>query len=306
MIGLDVIPVDAARGVHLHPSDHFGLQLFINLRVRRVSERSALVLLPFDVELCCPFFELTDTDDDEDSILLPLRLLLTQCRPLDVEAENVALATDSQTDLLPLNSISSKNVKQLRAQIEQLFSHCLPWESRNFTPKMIVRQAHADKKLEPFYFTARYVSILKQLNGKPPHTVCQLPIGPVLEPLRFTDHFGVSADLRNFFQQMDLYESEQSYARKHDKLQRLSAVLADVFSANAMHCYTYAFLPYGSFRLVSLARAKQTSSQLISFASRVCTVTISILYSYSPKTKPRRIPLTSIELFVDFVMTRPS
>jgi hypothetical protein len=50
---------------------------------------------------------------------------------------------------------------------------------------------------------------------------------------------------------MNLYENEQSYKQKQDKLQKLSTCFEQMFNKDTLHCFTHAFLPYGSYRIVS-------------------------------------------------------
>jgi len=49
---------------------------------------------------------------------------------------------------------------------------------------------------------------------------------------------------------MNLYESEQSYKQKQDKFEKLSSCFQQMFNTDTLHCFTHAFLPYGSFRIV--------------------------------------------------------
>ncbi|CAF3213741.1 unnamed protein product, partial [Rotaria sp. Silwood2] len=104
MIGIETIPIDPLNidnNQRINQSDHYALQLIINFRTRSISHRSALVILPtintwplinsyreqYDpsfnrwpphFNLLWPFFDLTDCQDDQEDILLPLRLLLCQ------------------------------------------------------------------------------------------------------------------------------------------------------------------------------------------------------------------------------------
>jgi hypothetical protein len=49
---------------------------------------------------------------------------------------------------------------------------------------------------------------------------------------------------------MNLYENEQSYKQKQEKFIKLGSCFAEMFNNETLHCFTHAFLPYGSFRIV--------------------------------------------------------
>ncbi|CAF3073401.1 unnamed protein product, partial [Rotaria socialis] len=104
IIGTQPIPIDPLNNDNsqrIHQSDHYALQLVMNFRTRSISHRSAVAILPtlnmwplidphrqqydpsFDrwpphINLLWPFFDLTDCEEDQENILLPLRLLLCQ------------------------------------------------------------------------------------------------------------------------------------------------------------------------------------------------------------------------------------
>jgi hypothetical protein len=114
MLGLETILIDSINNKRMNQSDHYALQLIIHFRIRSISHHSALVLLPTKniqsdryIHLFCPFFDLTDTEDEEENILFPLRLLLTQYEPFNIEIDS-----------------SIKHIQQLSEQIQQLFSQC--------------------------------------------------------------------------------------------------------------------------------------------------------------------------------------
>ncbi len=104
-------------------------------------------------------------------------------------------------------------------------------------------------------FSVRYIYILQQSSNTKEtsfHIAYQIPLGAVLEPIGLNRFDYISCELQEFFNKMNLYENEKSYEQKRDKFHRLSICLEEIFNTNTLHCFTYAFLPYGSFRLVSL------------------------------------------------------
>ncbi|CAF4656554.1 unnamed protein product, partial [Rotaria sp. Silwood2] len=148
MIGLETIPIDPINNKYINQSDHYALQLIINFRIRSISQRSALVLLPpmniwpliesfrekYDplfnqlpphINLLWPFFDLIDTEDDEENILLPLRLLLAQCKSFNIEINEIDSFKENHITFLKLNQQSTKHVKQLYENIKQLFPQWL-------------------------------------------------------------------------------------------------------------------------------------------------------------------------------------
>jgi hypothetical protein len=101
----------------------------------------------------------------------------------------------------------------------------------------------------------RYVYILQQLvddDTTPFRIAYQIPLGSVLEPIGLNKLDCISDELGEFFQRMNLYPNEKLFEQKREKFQRLLTCFEGIFNRNTSHCFTYTFLPYGSFRLVSL------------------------------------------------------
>jgi len=106
---------------------------------------------------------------------------------------------------------------------------------------------------QPFEFPIEYLYILQRPHDNdttPFHITYQLPLGSILQQLSSKQVNCVDSKLQEFFQTMNLYESEQSYNQKQDKFQKLSSCFDEMFNRDTLHCFTHAFLPYGSFRIV--------------------------------------------------------
>jgi len=104
-----------------------------------------------------------------------------------------------------------------------------------------------------FQFAVNYVYILQRPHDNdtvPFHITYQLPLGPVLPSLGSIRLNFVHPKLYELFHSMNLYESEQSYQRKQDTFDKLSLCIEQMFNKETLHCFTHAFLPYGSFRIV--------------------------------------------------------
>ena len=150
MIGLETIPIDSINNKYMNQSDHYGLQLIIHFRIRTISQRSALILLPtinewlliqsfrekYDslfsqwppyIKLLWPFFDLINTEDnDEEDILLPLRLLLARNESFDIRINEIDSSIENPIrSFMQLNQQSAEDVKQLYEHIQELFSRCL-------------------------------------------------------------------------------------------------------------------------------------------------------------------------------------
>ncbi|UJR31913.1 hypothetical protein I4U23_019387 [Adineta vaga] len=285
MVGLETISIDSQNHKRIHQSDHFGLQLIINFRTRSMNQRSMLAILPpekmdsvietfreqhdlsldqwpLHLKLFSPFFDLINNEDDEDNILLPLRLLFAQYKSFEIVIDEIDSSTEDRTIFLKLNSSSTQSTKELYEQIQQLFSQCLSNNTIIYNPHIRIAQFDTNKRLNQvkstlslnnsIRFPVQYISIIEQSiqnHTSSFHVTHQLPLGPILEPINFKQLFGIDSELKRFFHQMKLYESEQSYELKHEKLHRLSICFEEMFNSNTLHCYTCLILPYGSFRL---------------------------------------------------------
>ncbi|CAF4073889.1 unnamed protein product, partial [Rotaria sp. Silwood2] len=288
MIGMEKIPIDPLNNNNnkrINQSDHYGLQLVINFRTRSINHRSALVILPtinqwslidsyrkqydpsFDrwpphINLLWPFFDLTDCQDDQENILLPLRLLLSQYQSFSVEINEIDSFIENNISYMKLNQQSTNYVKQLHEQLKQLFPQCLKNDQNSYNPHMTIAQFDNQEKLneakssltlrESFKFPVQYVYILQRPydnDTTPFHISYQLPLGPVLQPINSKHLNCVDYKLQELFQTMNLYETDESYQRKQEKFKKLSSCFEQMFNKDTLHCFTHSFLSYGSFRI---------------------------------------------------------
>jgi hypothetical protein len=172
MIGTDTIPIDRLNNdddKRINLSDHYALQLIIQFRTRSISHRSALVVLPtssqwplieryreqYDpsfnrwpphINLLWPFFDLNDNQDDEESILLPLRLLLSQYRSFDAEINGIDTFVENNICFMKLNEASTERVKQLYEQLKQLFPQCCTNNRNSYNSHMTIAQFDSEEK----------------------------------------------------------------------------------------------------------------------------------------------------------------
>ncbi|CAF1501248.1 unnamed protein product, partial [Rotaria sordida] len=289
MTGIETIPIDSFNNDNnnqrINQSDHYALQLIINFRTRSISHRSALVILPtinqwsiinsyrqeYDpsfnrwpphINLLWPFFDLTDSQDDQENILLPLRLLLSQYQSFSIEINQIDSFIENNVSFMKLNQQSTIYVKQLYEQLIQLFPQCLKNNRYSYNPSMIIAQFDNQEKLdqaksslvlnESFEFPVEYVYILQRPHDNdtvPFHIAYQLPLGSVLQPINSKQLNCVDRKLQEFFQLMNLYETSQSYKRKQEKFEKLSSCFEQMFNKDTLHCFNHSFLPYGSFRI---------------------------------------------------------
>ncbi|CAF3914880.1 unnamed protein product, partial [Adineta steineri] len=157
---------------------------------------------------------------------------------------------------------STNHLKQLRGQLAQLFSNCLKNDRNTYNPHMTVAQFDSQEEFnqakpslilnESFEFPVQYLYILQRPHDNdtiPFHIVHQIPLGPMLHSISYKQFNSVHVKLQEFFQTMNLYESNESYQRKQDKFEKLSRCFQQVFNKDTLHCFTHSFLPYGSFRI---------------------------------------------------------
>ncbi|CAM4806452.1 unnamed protein product [Rotaria magnacalcarata] len=288
MIGTQPIPIDTLNNENsqrIHQSDHYALQLVMNFRTRSISHRSALVILPtlntwplidpcrqqydpsFDrwpphINLLWPFFDLADCEEDQENILLPLRLLLCQYESFSAEIDEIDSFVENKTIYMKLNQHSENQVKQLQAQLVKLFPQCSKNNRHTYNPHMTIGQFENEENFkdaksslilnESFQFPVHHVYILQRPHdndAEPFHIAYQLPLGSVLPPIDSKQLHSVDARLQEFFQIMNLYEAEQSYQRKQEKFNKLASCFELMFNNDTLHCFTHSFLPYGSFRI---------------------------------------------------------
>jgi len=172
MTGIDTIPIDRLNNdddKRINLSDHYALQLIIQFRTRSISHRSALVLLPttdqwplidsyrqqYDpsfyrwpphFNLSWPFFDLNNCQDDEENILLPLRLLLCQNESFNIEINDIDTFLENNICFMKLNQQSTEYVKQLYEQIKQLFPQCCINNRNSYNPHMTIAQFDNEEK----------------------------------------------------------------------------------------------------------------------------------------------------------------
>lgn len=172
MIAMDTIPVDPLNSddnQRINLSDHYALQLMINFRARSINHRSALVILPavntwplidkFDgyyesslgiwpshINLLWPFCDLNDCQDDQEEILLKLRLLLCQYSPFTIKINEIDSFVENNIYFMKCDNESTNDVKQLHEQLAQSFPHCLKNSKGPYYPHMTVAQFDSQDK----------------------------------------------------------------------------------------------------------------------------------------------------------------
>ncbi|UJR14808.1 hypothetical protein I4U23_001795 [Adineta vaga] len=287
MIGIDTIPVDSTNGddssnKRINISDHYGLQLIIDFQTRSISHRSALVILPstdhwsmidnyrqqYDpsynrwpphVNVLWPFFDLNGCEDDEENILLPLRLLLSKFGSFDAEVNEIDTFVENNVCFMKMNNKSRSKVQELYEAVKQLFPQCCTNKRNAYNPHMTIAQFDSTEKriqamptltLESsFTFPVQYLYILQRPlddDTTPFRIAYQLPLGSILQPSYCQQE---QQKLQNFFHQMNLYESEQSYKQKQEKFNKLATCIDEIFNKDTLHSFIHQYLPYGSFRI---------------------------------------------------------
>jgi len=238
MIGLETILIDSINNKYINQSDHYGLKLILNFRIRSISNRSSLAILPtmnisslIKINLFSSFFDLINTEDDEENIILPLRLLLTQYQSFNIEINSLI---DNNHQLIKI----SEHIKQLFSQFQ------LEYEN-NYKSSITILQL--DNNIQ---FSVRYFYIIQQLFNEN-LIVYQLPLGSVLEPIGLNQNDCISDELREFFNKINLYPNEKLFEQKREKFNRLLNCFQGIFNKDTLHYFTYTYLPYGSYRLVS-------------------------------------------------------
>ncbi|CAF4050962.1 unnamed protein product, partial [Rotaria magnacalcarata] len=243
IVGLETIVIDSIDNKHINQSDHYALQLIINFRVRSISHCSALSFMPpmniwpsiqsfrekYDplfhqwpphINLLWPFFDFNDAEDDEENILLPLRLLLAQYKSFDIKINEIDSLENAHITYMKLNENSTEYVKQLYENIKQIFPQNLFDKENNYHPCMTIGLFDSTKKQNQ----------MKSL-------------------LSLDSYSNISFELQEFFNKTGLYEARKSYEQKQEKLNRLSNCFREIFNKNTLNYFTHEFFPYGSFRL---------------------------------------------------------
>ncbi|CAF3602493.1 unnamed protein product [Rotaria sp. Silwood1] len=291
MIATDIIPIDPFNNddnQRINLSDHYALQLIINFRTRSRSHRSALVILPtidkwslidsycehYDppnnlwnlwpshINLLWPFYDINDCQDDQEDILLKLRLLLCQYSSFSIKINEIDSFVENNVIFMKCDEQSTNHLRQLHEQLAQLFSHCIKNSRNTYNPHMTLVQFDSQEKFnqvkpslilnESFEFPVQYLYILQRPHDNdttPFHIVHQIPLGSILQPIHYKQSNSVHIKLQEFFQTMNLYETNESYKRKQEKFQKLSSCFQQIFNKDTLHYFIHSFLPYGSFRI---------------------------------------------------------
>lgn len=161
MIGLETISINDEQ--HIHLSDHYALQLMIEFHPRTISHRSALVILPtkdrwdliepfrqqFDpsfnrwpphFNLLWPFYDLTDSLNDEETILLPLRMLLCNYQAFQLEITEIDRFIENNICFMKMDNRSREYLTQIYEQLKRLFPQCCASSRNKFNPHMTIAQ----------------------------------------------------------------------------------------------------------------------------------------------------------------------
>ena len=173
MIGIESIPIDPLNNdddKRINSSDHYAVQLIMNFRARTISHRSALVILPtmnrwkliesyreeYDpsfhrwpphINLLWPFFDLTNCEDDEENVLLPLRLLLSGYKRFDIGINEIDSFIENHISFMKLSSESTDHVKELYERLIGLFPQCSRKNRNSYNPHMTIGQFDNEEKL---------------------------------------------------------------------------------------------------------------------------------------------------------------
>jgi poly(A) polymerase len=102
---------------------------------------------PPHINLLWPFFDLTDNEDEERNILLPLRLALAQHQPFNVQIEKIDTFKENHVTFMQLNSSSKTTVHRLYERLKELFPQCCTHNRNSYNPHMTIAQANHAKKL---------------------------------------------------------------------------------------------------------------------------------------------------------------
>lgn len=174
MIGIDPISVGAlARDEpkEINASDHYALQLRIDFRTRSISHRSALVILPtsdkqsiinkyngycenskglwpWHINLLWPFYDLNDCQNDQEDVLLKLRLLLSNDSSFSININEIDSFAENYVIYLKCDERSTSRLRSLYEQITLLFSDCLKNKKASYNPHMTIAQYESQEKFD--------------------------------------------------------------------------------------------------------------------------------------------------------------
>lgn len=173
MIATDTISIDLPNNddnsQRVNLSDHYALQLIINFRTRSRSHRSALVILPTTdarpiiksycgyyassigiwpshINLLWPFYDLNDCEDDQEDILLKLRLLLCQYSPFSIKINEIDSFPENYVSFMKCDEQSTNHLRQIHERLAQSFSHCIR-NSNTYNPHLTIAQFDSQEKL---------------------------------------------------------------------------------------------------------------------------------------------------------------
>ena len=282
LVGTETIPIEGSDEKKINLSDHYALQLMIDFQTRTINHRSALVILPSTehwpliksfcdgtglsfvqwpphFNLLWPFYYLSHSLDDHLDLLLPLRMLLSQISSFQIQVDDFDTFVENHVSFLKPNEKSTQLMKQLFEKTKSLFPACVKSRQDDYNPHLTIEQYETAEQLNqarsslvlntPFDFPVEYVYILQRClkdDTQPFHISYQIPLGPILPKLN-----SKNPKLNEFFQRMNLYESDESYNQKQDKFTKLSSCFQPIFNERNSHHFRHSFVPYGSFRIVS-------------------------------------------------------
>ncbi|CAF5164175.1 unnamed protein product, partial [Rotaria magnacalcarata] len=103
---------------------------------------------PPHINLLWPFFDLADCEEDQENILLPLRLLLCQYKSFSAEIDEIDSFVENKTSYMKLNQQSENQVKQLHAQLIKLFPQLLGNHKNRYNPNMTIGYFDTDEKFK--------------------------------------------------------------------------------------------------------------------------------------------------------------
>ncbi|CAF1158592.1 unnamed protein product [Rotaria magnacalcarata] len=280
LVGTETIPIDESNEKQINLSDHYALQLIIDFQTRIINHRSALVILPPTnhwpmiksfcdgdgpsfvqwpphFNLLWPFYYLNHSLDDQLDILLPLRILFSQISSFQIQVDDFDTFMENHVSFLKPNEKSTQLMKELFERTKRLLPACVKNPQNEYNPHLTIEQYENAEQLnqarsslvlhKPFDFPVEYVYILQRClkdDAQPFHILYQIPLGPVLPKLNSID-----LKLKEFFQTMNLYESDESYNQKQDKFTKLSSCFQQIFNEQNSHHFRHSFVPYGSFRI---------------------------------------------------------
>ncbi|CAF0940745.1 unnamed protein product [Adineta steineri] len=94
-----------------------------------------------------PFYDLNDCQDDQEDILLKLRLLLCQFSSFSIKINEIDSFIENNVSFMKCDEQSTNHLKQLRGQLAQLFSNCLKNDRNTYNPHMTVGQFDSQEEL---------------------------------------------------------------------------------------------------------------------------------------------------------------